>query len=387
MKFWKPKQVLHSKHRSVWPRPISRPGGHMIFTARTLDKGSTPFPHHCTPLGSSRPEPLLFLLPCARAPLSTQANGQVSLNRCSRLGLSRPPAYEWKLRSPSHAGCGAPSEERCRETSRPSFSSCSLRNNDKLTGCGKSSTRSPFPQLHAASAPDSEPPTPGPALHARGRSPSSTQPVPRTVSPLPRVQPFTQGYRGCGPPPHLYQRLQTAGPGRRHGRSWPSPVHPPALPGLLCPPGSPTSVCPGSPASRVSPVSLPPPGPIPEGDRRTHGLPALISVAPRPRLCRTPAQPTSASGGAEGTTLLCTYVSRRAHVRCTTTRCPQTSPRGLQGWNEGGPALVCVLLLCTCSRNSPREKNLIPNPTPVPVATLQHGFWREPRCSPVRRRG
>lgn len=265
MKFWKPKQVLHSKHRSVWPRPISRPGGHMIFTARTLDKGSTPFPHHCTPLGSSRPEPLLFLLPCARAPLSTQANGQVSLNRCSRLGLSRPPAYEWKLRSPSHAGCGAPSEERCRETSRPSFSSCSLRNNDKLTGCGKSSTRSPFPQLHAASAPDSEPPTPGPALHARGRSPSSTQPVPRTVSPLPRVQPFTQGYRGCGPPP---------------------PSLPKAANGWPRPPPRPVLAQSGAPA-------------CPAGSALSSGLPHL-SLPRIPRLSgqpRVPAPPRPHPGG------------------------------------------------------------------------------------------
>lgn len=239
MKFWKPKQVLHSKHRSVWPSPISRPGGHMTFSARTLDKESTPFPHHCTPLGSSCPEPLLFLLPRTRAPFSTQANGRVSLNRCSRLGLSRPPACGWKLHSPSHGGRGAPSEESCCETSRPSFSSCPLRNNDKLTGCGKSSTRSPFSQLHAASAPDRDPhPGSSPSLRA-------TEAAARP------------------PPPHLYQGLQTAGPGQRHGRSWPSPVHPPAPPGLLCPPGSPTSVCPRSPASRVSPVSLPPPPPTP----------------------------------------------------------------------------------------------------------------------------
>lgn len=364
MKFWKPKQVLHSKHRSVWPSPISRPGGHMTFSARTLDKESTPFPHHCTPLGSSCPEPLLFLLPRTRAPFSTQANGRVSLNRCSRLGLSRPPACGWKLHSPSHGGRGAPSEESCCETSRPSFSSCPLRNNDKLTGCGKSSTRSPFSQLHAASAPDRDP-HPG-----SSPSPRATEAAARPPPPI--------STKGCK---RLAPANATAGPG---------PVRCTRLPRRVCsvlraPP--PRSAQDPPPLGSAPCPCPPPPDPITEGDCRTHGLPAPISMAPRPRLCRTPAQPTSASGGAEGTTLLCAYASRRAHGRWMTTRCPRTSPRGLQGWNEGGPALVCVLLLCTCSRSSPREKNLIPNPTPVPVGTVQHGFRREPRCSPVRRRG
>lgn len=220
-------------------------------------------------------------------------------------------------------------------------------------------------------------------------SPSSTRPVPRTGTPTPgpALHSGLQRLRPAPPPPSL----------PRAANGWPRPTPRPVLAqsgAPACPAGSALSSglphlgLPKIPRLSGQPrVPAPPPDPITEGDCRTHGLPAPISVAPRPRLCRTPAQPTSASGGAEGTTLLCAYASRRAHGRWMTTRCPRTSPRGLQGWNEGGPALVCVLLLCTCSRSSPREKNLIPNPTPVPVGTVQHGFRREPRCSPVRRRG